>query len=47
MSATLLYVCFENELKVGEQRGVMYDVKSGAISLCLPHLEKVNSAERC
>ena len=38
MSATLLYACFENESKlrwgrVGEQLGVMHDIKSGIVSL--------------
>lgn len=38
MSATLLYACFENESKlrwgrVGEQLGVMHDIKSGVVSL--------------
>ena len=38
MSATLLYACFEKESKLWweqlcEQLGVMYDIKSGVISL--------------
>ena len=33
MSATLLYACFESEWNVGEQLGVMYDIKSCVVSL--------------